>query len=116
MTIERRVIGDVHVLALEKDLVEKDDVQSLMAIINEVAAAGPAKVVVDLGSISWANSIGFGGLWTAKRTCDNTHGWLRLARPGKNIKHVLPLLSIRFDTFETVEEAVAAEEKRSRDR
>ena len=108
MRIEHSMIGNVHVLTPTGNLMGAD---ALLAIVNEVAAAGPAKVVVYLGKISWINSVGYGGLIRARRTCDNSHGWLRLARPAERIRETLPQISITtFPVFETVEEAVAADE------
>ena len=51
MTFDRTVVGDVTVLAPKKNLVGKEETQELLAAIDEVAAKGTPKVVVDLGKI-----------------------------------------------------------------
>ena len=109
MTLERSMIGDVHVLTPTGNVTEQN-VSLVLDIVNEVAAVGPAKVVVDLGKVSWIDSIGFGALSRTKAICDNSHGWLRLARADERIKKILWSTIVPTFVFETVEEAVAAGE------
>jgi len=113
MTFDRTVVGDVTVLAPKKNLVGKDETQELLAAIDEVAAKGTPKVVVDLGKISYVNSVGLGSLVRARASCANRQGWFRLARVGDRINAIFLVtkLVLIFDTFETVEEAVSAAPK-----
>ena len=113
MTFDRTVVGDVTVLAPKKNLVGKEETQELLAAIDEVAAKGTPKVVVDLGKISYVNSVGLGSLVRARTTCVNRQGWFRLARVGDRINAIFLVtkLVLIFDTFETVDEAVQAPAK-----
>ena len=113
MTFDRANVGDVLVLTPKKNLVGKDETQELLAAIDEVAAKGNPKVVVDLGKINYVNSVGLGSLVRARTTCVNRQGSFRLARVGDRINAIFLVtkLVLIFDTFETVEEAVAAPPK-----
>jgi len=114
MLSEHTTVGDVHVLAPKKNLVGKDETQGLLAAIDELAAKGPPKIVVDLGKISYINSTGLGALVRARMTCQRHEGWLRLARVGDRIGAIFMVtkLVLVFDTFETIDEAVSAPEKK----
>lgn len=113
MTFDHTTVGDVHVLAPKKNLVGKEETQELLAAIDEVAAKGEPKIIVDLGKISYVNSVGLGSLVRARTTCNNRNGWFRLARVGNRINAIFLVtkLVLVFDTFESVEEAVAGTAK-----
>ncbi len=113
MTFDHTTVGDVHVLAPKKNLVGKDETQDLLAAVDELAAKGTPKVIVDLGKISYVNSVGLGSLVRARTTCNNREGWFRLARVGNRINAIFMVtkLVLVFDTFETVEEAVEGKSK-----
>ena len=110
MMLETRVIGDVHVLSPTKNLSGGDETELLKATARELAGRGSAKMVIDLGNISWISSLGIEGLLSARRESLAHHGWLRLARAGKRIDHIILVsrLAALFDTFDSVEDAVSA--------
>jgi anti-sigma B factor antagonist len=104
------MIGDVLVLTPQKNLVGGEETSDLLSAIDRVAAVRPATVVIDLGGIKWVNSLGIGLLRKASLTCEYSGGWLRLARIGKLVENTLLVtgLIIYFETFDTVDAAVAA--------
>ncbi|HEX6789938.1 MAG TPA: STAS domain-containing protein [Candidatus Krumholzibacteria bacterium] len=110
MTFEQKTVGDVLVLTPRKNLVGGDETNELLTAIERVAAAGPARVVMDLGEINFVSSLGVGLLRKASISCRESGGWLRLARIAKIIENTLLVtgLIIYFETFETVDEAVQA--------
>ena len=110
MSFERTTINGVLVLTPGKNLVGGDETNTLLMAIEEAAAAEPARVVIDLGEISWVNSLGIGSLKRASTRCTSSKGWLRLARVGKITEKTLRVtgLMIYFDTFETLEQALTA--------
>lgn len=113
MTFEHATVGDVHVFTPKKNLVGREEIQELLGAIDEVAGKGGPKIVIDLGKISWVNSTGLGALVRAKTSCTNRKGWFGLARVGQRINNILLVtkLVLVFETFEKVEEAVAAAQK-----
>jgi anti-sigma B factor antagonist len=110
MTYDHTTVGDVHIFTPKKNLVGREEIQDLLGAIDEVAAKGGPKIVVDLGKITYVNSTGLGALVRAKTTCSNRKGWFGLARVGQRINSILMVtkLVLVFDTFEEVEEAVTA--------
>jgi anti-sigma B factor antagonist len=104
------------VLTPKKNLLGGEETQALLAVIDEVAAKTIPKIVVDLGMVSYLNSVGLGSLVKANTTCLNRSGWLRLARVGSKINNLFLVtkLVFVFDTYETVDEAVAAPQKQPR--
>ena len=108
MSFERKMVGDALVLTPRKNLVGGEETQSLLKAIDGVANVRPARVVMDLGEISWVSSLGVGLL--RKASIDASGGWLRLARTGRIIENTLNVtgLIIYFEMFDTVDLAVAA--------
>jgi anti-sigma B factor antagonist len=113
MSFDRTTFGDVHVFTPKKDLVGRDETLVLLGAIDEIAARGAPKIVLDLGKISWVNSTGLGSLVRMRTTCSTRNGWFRLARVGERINTIFLVtkLVLVFDTFESVEEAVAGTHK-----
>ena len=110
MTFDSCVMNDVQVLTPRKNLVGGVETTSLTDAIVRLAAGGAPRVVLDLGKISWVSSLGIAGMLRARRSCVDGHGWLRLACQEKRIKSTILALRLpfMFDTFDTVEDAVAA--------
>ena len=115
MSLERSMIGDVCVLAPKKNLTGGEETQILTAAVDEITAGGVTKVVVDLGKVAWVNSMGLAGLQRARLLCAGRGASFMLAHVDDRIKHLLVTtrLVILFDSFATVEEAIAALEPTS---
>lgn len=115
MKLDRSVAGDVHIFTPDKNLMGGSETEALLLAVDEVAAAGTPKIVFDLGKISYMNSTGLGSLVKANATCVNRQGWLRVARVGTRIKNLLLVTKLIFalDTYETVEEALAAKPRQT---
>jgi anti-sigma B factor antagonist len=113
MSMERSVQGDVHVLTPKKNLQGGDETKDLQQVVQEIVAAGTPKIVVDLGKVSYLNSVGLGALVGAHTSCANRDGWLRIARVGTRIKNLFLVtkLTLVFDSYETVGEAVSGAHK-----
>jgi anti-anti-sigma factor len=109
MSLDRTTRGDVHVLVPRKNLTGGAETTALLAAVDEVAAAGAPKVVVDLSKISFMSSIGLGSLVKAHTTCVNRGGWLRMTGIGARIENIMLVtrLTFVFDTYETVDKAIA---------
>jgi anti-sigma B factor antagonist len=115
MTLERTMLGSACVLTPKRNLTGGEETRLLAEAIDEVTASGVRKVVVDLGKISWANSMGLAGLQRARLLCNERDASLVLARVGTRIKNLLltTRLVFLFDTFETIEEVVAERDEKS---
>ena len=115
MTYERSMINDVCVLTPKRNLTGGEETRFLTNAVDEVIAGGVTKVVIDLGKISWVNCMGLAGLQRARLACVNREAAFALANVGGRIKNLMltTRLVILFDTFETLEEALAAQESTS---
>ena len=69
MTVERAMMGGVCVLTPKRNLTGGDETRDLTTAVDEMTASGATKVVVDLGRISWVNSMGLAGLQRIRLTC-----------------------------------------------
>ncbi len=112
MTFDRSMIGDVCVLTPKKNLTGGEETRFLTDAVDEATAGGIAKVIVDLGKINWVNSMGLAGLQRARLCCVGRDAGFALAHVGGRIKNLMltTRLVILFDTYETLEEALAAQE------
>jgi len=110
-SVEKRLVGDVHVLTPHKSLVGGDETRDLTSAIQEVIASGTPHIVIDLGKVSFLNSTGLGALVAGYVSCNNRQGWFRVARTTKRIDNLFLItkLSFVFDTYDTVEEALVGE-------
>jgi anti-sigma B factor antagonist len=111
MKLGREQRGDAYVLTPHGDLMGGDETRELRQAVEEIVASGVPKIVVDLGNISWMNSVGVGSLVAAHVSCMKRGGWLRIARIGRRIHDIFLVSHLVFtlDTYDTVEEALAAE-------
>ena len=109
MSLDRQVRGDVHVLTPRKNLQGGDETRELQQAVAEIVTAGVPKIIVDLGKISFLNSVGLGALVGAHTSCAKRDGWLRIAGVGTRIKNLFLVtkLTLVFDSFDSVDEAVA---------
>jgi anti-anti-sigma factor len=92
---ENRLVGDK----------ETDEFQAIVKQLNEDQLGF---VVVDLGSIDWISSPGIGALVDAHQRFAKRGAHVLLARVDKRIHNLLIItkLSLVFDTFSSVEDAI----------
>jgi anti-anti-sigma factor len=106
------MINDVCVLTPKKNLTGGEETRALTDAVEEITVGGVTKVVIDFGKISWVNSMGLAGLQRARLACVSRGAAFALASVGGRIKNLMltTRLVILFDTYETLDEALAAQE------
>lgn len=99
---ENRLVGDK----------ETDEFQAIAKQLNEQELGF---VVVDLGAIDWISSPGIGALVDAHQRFAKRGAHVLLARVDKRIHNLLIItkLSLVFETFHNVEDAVVAGGKKT---
>jgi anti-sigma B factor antagonist len=109
MLVEQRSLGRVRVLTPARNLTGGKETEELEAAADQVLGQETPRIVIDLKKIDWINSPGLSALVKIHISCVNRGGWMRVAGVGKRIKNLLLVTRVimLFDTFETVEEAVA---------
>ncbi len=113
MNLDREKRGDIHVLTPRKNLQGGEETRDLQKVVQDIVAEGVPKIVIDLGKISYLNSVGLGSLVGAHTSCSNRQGWLRIARIGTRIKNLFLVtkLTLVFDSYDSVDEAIAGVNK-----
>jgi anti-anti-sigma factor len=111
MTFERRIVGEIQVLTPRKNLVGGEETVALSEAIGGITHP---MIVLDLHRINWLSSLGIEALRRLHRQCVEQRGWLRLACVGERIESVLLTMRLHwvFETFDSVDEALAAPQKR----
>lgn len=110
MALKEQMFGDVAVIELKGKLMGGPETTEIHSKVKELVANGVTKVVADVSKVTWMNSTGLGALMGAMTTLRNANGDLKLAQITENVENlfiITKLINI-FDTFDTVEEAVAA--------
>ena len=78
--------------------------------ITKLLAEDKKKLILDLGEVSYMDSAGVGELVSVYTSVKNRGGELKLAALTKKIKDLLSITQLMtiFDTYETLEEALAS--------
>jgi anti-sigma B factor antagonist len=79
----------------------------LRAALEALIESGRTRIVVDLGRLTFCDSIGLSTLVVAHRTCEAAGGFFRLARPSPFLLNLLTVVGVRdaVHTYESVEAA-----------
>lgn len=110
MNLERTMVGGVCVLTPRRNLTGGNETRDLMDAVDEATSGVSTGIVIDLKRISWMNSMGLASLQRIRLTCSERGIPLTMSCVGQRIKNLMltTRLVILFDTFETLEEALAA--------
>ena len=103
----------IVVLKLNGKIMGGPDATALNDKLHELVEAGKTKVVADLSGVNWMNSSGLGILISALTTIRNAGGDLKLAAVIERIQSLLMITKLLtvFETFDTIEEAIASYSK-----
>jgi anti-anti-sigma factor len=79
----------------------------LRAAIDNLLQAGERRIIVDLGRLTFCDSIGLSTLVVAHRSCAEDGGFLRLARPTPFLLNLLTVVGVRdsVEVYDSVEAA-----------
>ena len=100
--------GGCRVVTLSGQL-DMDTVGLLEQAVTEARTRSP-RVVVDLGEVTFCDSIGLSTLVVAERACTADGGYLRLARPTPFILNLLTVVGVSnavpvFDSVDAAQKA-----------
>ena len=110
MTLKEKEIDSVVVLELSGKVMGGPDANLLSEKLHDLVDQKKTKIVADLSKVNWMNSSGLGILIGGLTTMRNNNGDLKLVNVTERIKSLLiitKLITI-FETFDTVDEAVAS--------
>ena len=107
MKFKDKIEDGIGILTLKGKLMGYPETDELHDEMKSFLGQKVNKIVIDLNSVSWMNSMGVGSLMRCLTTIRNAEGDIRLARMSEKARSVFvitQLISI-FKIFEKVEEA-----------
>jgi anti-sigma B factor antagonist len=81
----------------------------LQETLARLITAGERRIVVDLGRLTFCDSIGLSTLVVAHRSCADVGGFVRLARPTPFLLNLLTVVGVRdvVNVYDSVDAACA---------
>ena len=100
--------GDILVLTVKGNLVQKDDTDKLQSRLVEIIENKSKFIVMDLKHVSIITSLGIGGVIRALRTVKERKGDLKLSAVNASVKKVFDItkLNALIEIHETSDDAV----------
>jgi len=108
MQLEERVVGEVTVLMLSGRMTRNDHFGALTERVQDLVRAGRRKLVLDLGAVSYMDSMCLGEIISGLATMRKQGGTLHLANLPERIEQLMTLVGLKsvFQTFGSEQEAV----------
>ena len=107
LTIEERHAGDVTILVLTGQILLDDGDLALGRRIHDLVDRGCAKVVLDLGGVTYIDSSGVGMLVAKLKTLKERGGDMKLLHLDRRAESLLGTLKLLI-VFETFQDEAAA--------
>ena len=109
MQIKEKIENNVAILSFKGDLLGDPDTSNVRNKIHSLVTDNMKRIVIDLAGVNYMNSSGIGTLIACLTTVRNGGGELRLAAVGGKVQNLFVITQLVkvFDTYETVERALA---------
>jgi anti-sigma B factor antagonist len=107
LTIEERHAGDVTILLLTGQMLLDDGDLAFRKRIHDLIDRGCAKVVLDLGGVTYIDSSGVGMLAAKLKTLREKGGDMRLLNLNRRAESLFGMMKLLF-AFETFQDEAAA--------
>lgn len=116
MTIKEKIHDNIAILTLKGDLIGEPDTGNLKEKTRSLASDNIKQVIMDLGGVNFINSSGLGTLISILTTLRNVGGELRLANVSDKVENLFVITKLVkvFDTYETVDRALASFKEQSK--
>lgn len=114
MTLKEDIKDGIAILKCKGNLVSDSDTSKIKDKIHSLVEDDVKKVVIDLGDVNFINSSGLGSLISVHTTLQKSGGELKLARIGEKVENLFIITQLVkvFDTYETLDRALASFEKK----
>ena len=110
MKFKDKIDGDVGILAMKGKLMGPPDTDELNDEVKSLLGEGAKYIVLDMGGVSWLNSMGVGAIMRSYTTVKSLNSELCLARlteKAHSLFIITQLIKI-FKVYDTVDEAKAS--------
>lgn len=110
MKFKDKIEGEVGILALKGKLMGPPDTDELNDEVKSLLGEGAKYIVLDMGGVSWLNSMGVGAIMRSYTTVKGLNSELCLARlteKAHSLFVITQLIKV-FKVYETVDEAKAS--------
>ena len=111
MELQKRIVGDVAILAVIGEITLKKNGDVLLNDnMRSLVQEGHSKVLLDLAGVSYIDSAGLGELVQAHSTIRNLGGAMKVFRPTPRLRELLVLtrLTTVFGMYDDEASALAA--------
>ena len=108
MQLEERVVGEVTIIALSGRMIRNDHFGDLTQRVRDLVRAGRRKLVLDLGAVSYMDSMCLGEIVSGLVTVRNQGGTLHLANLTERVERLMTVAGLMsaFETFGSEQDAV----------
>ncbi len=108
MQLEEHAVDEVTILALSGRMTRNDQFGTLTERVKNLVRAGRRKLVLDLGAVSYMDSMCLGEIITSLVIMRKQGGTLYLAKVPKRVEQLIKMVRLTslFQTFGSEEEAV----------
>ncbi len=109
MAVKEKIQGDVAVLQISGKLMGGEETREVHEKVKSLLGDGIKKIVIDVSNVKWLNSSGLGMLISCLTSVTSAEGTLKIAGATEKINSLLMITKLItvFDTYETVDRAVA---------
>lgn len=105
--------GQIHILTMQGDLIEKSQTDQLMQQVNDIILNNNIRFIIDLGALKYLNSSGLTILIQILTKSRKAGGETVIANVGKRIKELLVITKLNtvFTVADSVEQAISKIDK-----
>ena len=118
MQLAERVDGEVTIVTLSGRMTRDDHFGALTGRVQDLVRTGRSKLVLDLGAVSYMDSMCLGEIVAGFVTMRRQGGTLHLANLSDRVEQLMTIAGLMsvFQTFGSTQEAVLSLEPRRRER
>ena len=108
MQLKEHVVGEVTILMLSGRMTRNDHFGALTERVQDLVRAGRRKLVLDLGAVSYMDSMCLGEIVGGLVTVRKQGGMLHLANLPERVERLMTIAGVlsAFETFESEQDAV----------
>lgn len=110
MKIEKRTVGDVHILDCSGKITLGEGTMAVRNTVMDVLKDGGRKMILNLAEVNYIDSSGIGELVRTYITVSNSGGQLKLLNLTKKIQELLQITKLLtvFQVYDNESEALAS--------